>query len=314
MDQFLFEKWLPQSDQPIDLIGSSIGAWRYANYCRSSFRSAFENFERIYFSQTYKKDATFKDISEEIYRILHEVFPDGCENEILNHPRYRINVFADASRGLVKFDQPLILGTNLLLATLLNLFSRKTMQLFFSRYLFQHEASPEIAGADRFDNHSVRLTTENLKPAILASGAIPLVVEGIKIPGQHSQYFRDGGLLDYHLTLNYQLDSGIVLMPHFSPKLISTWLDKYTPWRAPDTSGMSNVVIITPSETFIDSLPYHKIPDRSDFKRFEEDDISRNQYWRECIERSQEVAEAVELSLNSDNLSEHVEPLEALYP
>ena len=314
MDQFLFEQWLPQSSQPIDLIGSSIGAWRYANYCKPSFRTAFEDFERIYFAQTYKKGATFKDISEEIYRILHAVFPDGCEADILNHPRYRINIFADACRGPIKFDQPWILGSGLLLATLLNTVSRNTMQWFLERYLFQHSQSPAIAGDDRFRTHSAILDEQNLKAAILASGSIPLVVEGIKIPGYEDACFRDGGLLDYHLTLNYEPTSDLVLMPHFSPKLVTTWLDKYTPWRAPDTSGMANTIIITPSEEFIQSLPLHKIPDRSDFQRFEEDDISRNQYWRECTERSQELAEAFALLLESDELLAKLEPLEALHP
>ena len=314
LDQFLFEEWLPQSSQPIDLIGSSIGAWRYANYCKPSFRQAFDDFERVYFGQTYKDNATFKDISDEIYRILDAIFPDGCETDILNHPRYRINIFADACRGLVKYDQPFILGSSLLAATLLNTVNRKTMQWFFKRYLFQHQHSPQLIGNDRFQNTSVTFDADNLKSVILASGAIPLVVEGVTIPGHDKTCFRDGGLLDYHLTLNYNLESGIVLMPHFSPKLVTTWLDKYTPWRAPDTSGMENVLIITPSKEFIASLPYGKIPDRSDFKRFEGDDISRNQYWRECTERSAELASALAMVIESGEIVDKLEPLEALHP
>ncbi|NNJ73443.1 MAG: patatin-like phospholipase family protein, partial [Enterobacterales bacterium] len=234
--------------------------------------------------------------------------------EILSHPRYRINIFADACRGTVKYDQPFILGSSLLAATLLNTVSRKTMQWFFKRYLFQHQQSPQIIGNDRFRNTSATFDASNLKSVILASGAIPLVVEGVKIPGHDKTYFRDGGLLDYHLTLNYNLESGLVLMPHFSPKLVTTWLDKYTPWRAPDTSGMENVVIITPSEEFIASLPYGKIPDRSDFKRFEQDDISRNQYWRECTERSAELASALAMVIESGEIVDKLEPLEALHP
>ena len=33
LDRFLFGAWLPQSTQPIDLVGASIGAWRMATAC-----------------------------------------------------------------------------------------------------------------------------------------------------------------------------------------------------------------------------------------------------------------------------------------
>ena len=33
IDRFLFGDWLPRSNQPVDLVGASIGAWRLANAC-----------------------------------------------------------------------------------------------------------------------------------------------------------------------------------------------------------------------------------------------------------------------------------------
>ena len=47
--------------------------------------------------------------------------------------------------------------------------------------------------------------------------------------------------------------------------------------------------MISPSKAFIGSLPHGKIPDRSDFTRMTTED--RLSYWRECIERSEELAE-----------------------
>jgi len=51
MDQFLFGDWLPQTNNPVHLIGSSIGAWRYAAYCKTDFQSSFKHFEKLYFAQ-----------------------------------------------------------------------------------------------------------------------------------------------------------------------------------------------------------------------------------------------------------------------
>ena len=33
MDRFIFGEWLPRSDQPVHLVGASIGAWRMATAC-----------------------------------------------------------------------------------------------------------------------------------------------------------------------------------------------------------------------------------------------------------------------------------------
>ena len=46
------------------------------------------------------------------------------------------------------------------------------------------------------------LTPDNLRAALLASGSIPLLMEGVRIPGAPGVY-RDGGSADYHLDLDY---------------------------------------------------------------------------------------------------------------
>ncbi|MEY3139973.1 MAG: hypothetical protein RL298_714 [Pseudomonadota bacterium] len=33
LDRFIFNDWLPTSQQPVDLVGASIGAWRMATAC-----------------------------------------------------------------------------------------------------------------------------------------------------------------------------------------------------------------------------------------------------------------------------------------
>ena len=43
IDRFLFGDWLPQSNQPVDLVGASIGAWRLANACLQDTKDANES-------------------------------------------------------------------------------------------------------------------------------------------------------------------------------------------------------------------------------------------------------------------------------
>lgn len=66
----------------------------------------------------------------------------------------------------------------------------------------------------------VALNAGNLRQALLASGSIPMVMEGVRdLPGAGAGTFRDGGLLDYHLDLPYSGDD-IVLYPHFTDRVI----------------------------------------------------------------------------------------------
>jgi hypothetical protein len=303
---------LSSTAQPVDIIGSSIGAWRYANYCKANFRTAFEDFERIYFSQTYQEGASLEQISDEIIRLLNEIFPAGCEAEILANPKFRMNIFADRSRGMMASDNPALLIPGLVVATALNMLHPKPIGWFFERYLFQHPSSGQLINSTDFSTQRPHLTETTLKPAILASGAIPMVVNGIEIPGIKGKGFRDGGLLDYHLTLDYQVEDGLILMPHFVPGLITNWLDKYAPWRTANLKGMSRVLVLCPTRDFIEKLPLAKIPDRTDFDRFKSDDRARNEYWHEVTQRSQQLADDFNDLLHSERLETVLKPLEAI--
>ncbi len=48
LDRFLFGTWLPQSTQPIDLVGASIGAWRMATACMNQAVLGFERLSHDY--------------------------------------------------------------------------------------------------------------------------------------------------------------------------------------------------------------------------------------------------------------------------
>jgi len=309
LDQFFFGQWLTNTDSPIHLIGSSIGAWRYAAYCRTDFKKSFKQFEDVYFSQQYTKKPDKQEITEQLDQILDCIFSDAGVDEILSNKHFKLNLFADRGKGLLNREHPAFLIPGLLLTTACNYFSRQTLELFFRRTLFHHPDSlPPFYHMNDFATDTVALSHENLRLAVLASGAIPLVVNGVNnIPGAKPGYYRDGGLIDYHMSIPYGVDDGIVLLPHFSKTIYPGWLDKFAGSRKPDKSFLENVLMVAPSESFIESLPLSKIPDRSDFKRFVSNDKARIQYWTEVTKRSEELPQVLQQWIEDGNLIEHIQ-------
>jgi len=54
---------------------------------------------------------------------------------------------------------------------------------------------------------------------------------------------------------------------------------------------MSNVILVCPSPEFVKRLPAKKIPDRSDFKRYNFDLRIRIPLWQAAIRESERMAE-----------------------
>ena len=54
LDRYIFGEWLPRSDQTVNLVGASIGAWRMSTACLNGCVDAFERLERDYIAQHYE--------------------------------------------------------------------------------------------------------------------------------------------------------------------------------------------------------------------------------------------------------------------
>jgi len=142
---------------------------------------------------------------------------------------------------------------------------------------------------------------------LLASGSIPLLMSGRRdIPGAPQGQYWDGGIIDYHFDFNNYAGNGLVLYPHFTDSITKGWFDKAIPWRRVRPEVLERLVLIAPSASYIACLPYQKIPDRGDFRRFNQD--QRLQYWNQTMERSKLLAEAFDETLNAPN------PLAGLVP
>jgi len=295
LDRVLFSDWFKARKLPLFLIGSSIGAWRFAGQCMADPKISLSVFESAYIHQQYVGKPSPESVSRESARIQQAFLKDRGPQEILSHPFLRLNFMAVRSKGPAASNRQFILAASLLVAALGNLVSRSFLKVFFDRVLFYDSRSlPPFFHMTGFPIHRVPLTHENLPVALLASGSIPLVMSGVKdIPGAPSGVFRDGGVIDYHMDLPLSGDpERIALLPHYMDRVIPGWLDKQLGWRKPGARNMANVLMMAPSKQFVDLLPYRKIPDRNDFYRFEGRDAQRFAYWRAVAKASQALADA----------------------
>ena len=127
-----------------------------------------------------------------------------------------------------------------------------------------------------------------------------MVMAGIEdIPGCPQGMYRDGGIIDYHFDFKINTD-GLVLYPHFNANPKAGWFDKRLK-RPIRKANYDNVVMICPTDEFIASLPYQKIPDRTDFSDLKDDE--RISYWKQVFRQSELLAEELHHIVSTQDLS-----------
>ena len=154
-------------------------------------------------------------------------------------------------RGLLTRDAGLRRTVGFGAAVFANIAGRRHLRHFLERTVF-HDArerppflgDARVAGSllpadgtapirfDAFHTHAVVLDRDNLSQALVASAAIPMLIEAVPdSPGAPLGLYWDGGLIDYHLHSPYSRSPGLVLYPHSTDRIIPGWLDKALPWR-----------------------------------------------------------------------------------
>ena len=296
LDRAIFFSWLGGSkrERPLFLIGSSIGTWRFAAIAQRHAEDAYNMFQDAYINQSYSQRPTPEEVSQEARRMLSAYLDQKGIEDILANPYMRINIMATLSRPIVSMENTKLLWPPVVAAALLNAVNRKYIGLFFERTLFYDKRDrPPFFSMNAFPIHRVPLSEKNLRQAILASGSIPIVMQGIKdIPGAPPGMYRDGGIIDYHLDIPFTKDTNsIVLFPHYMGRVTPGWFDKHLKFRGPDPIHMENVLLLCPSRSFIERLPYSKIPTRDDFKLFKGRDSQRIRYWERVVEESKRLGD-----------------------
>ncbi|WP_285962079.1 patatin-like phospholipase family protein [Pseudomonas tohonis] len=309
LDLALFGDWLPRAPQERSLIGASIGSWRFASACLPDAAKGISRLGELYTAQRFPKGVTMAEVSRLCAQMLDHLL-EGQDAHVLSNPHYRLNVVVVKSHGLLAHDRRGALGLGLGSVIGSNLLGRPRLARHFERViLHDSRLAPPLAALEDFPSRCLALDAGNLRHALLASGSIPMVMEGVRdIPGAGPGTYRDGGLLDYHLDLPYSGD-GVVLYPHFTDKVIPGWFDKGLPWRRGDAVRLQDVLLLAPSREYLATLPHGKLPDRKDFTRYLGDDAGRERYWRKAMSDSQRLGDEFLELVDGGRLAERLQPL-----
>ncbi len=313
MDRFLFSSWLVPRTRPLYLIGSSIGAWRFSALCRKKPLQALDRFAEAYIGQTYARKPTAREVTEETVRIMDAFLDDEGVREILNHPFHRLNLLSVYCRRLASADAKPLLGPVILASALLNMIDRRFLKFFYKRALFYNPKNPPpFWNMNGFPPIRTPLDEKNLRSALLATGSIPLVMNRVKdIPGAPAGVYRDGGVVDYHLDIDFmRRKDKIVLYPHYRDRIVPGWFDKKLAGRKPGADRMAQVLMVSPSESFVSRLPLGKISDRNDFWLFKGRDRERIAYWKKVVEAGRQFAEDFAEVLESRRIRELARPMD----
>ena len=312
LDRAVFSEWLLGASHPINIFGTSGGAFKLAGACRQDPGKALDELANAYIEQSYPNGISAELIGIETQKLLNTVVDPAGVDEILAHPVFRYHCGTVLAKGLLASSSETTQKYAMALAFALNGFGRNIHTRIMQRVIFaDSRADDALCGRDAYTSHRVVLNRDNLRAAITASGSIPVVMHGVRDilgapPGMH----RDGGMLDYHPAPgNLWQGDGLVLYPHFYSEVTSGWFDKYFFWRKTPKALLDKVVLISPSESFLASTELGRIPDRRDFLSMQDDDAKRKRLWRDSATRSLELGEAFLALAKSGDIGAIVEPI-----
>ncbi|GAB4127051.1 MAG: hypothetical protein Kow00104_12290 [Rhodothalassiaceae bacterium] len=309
LDRAIIACWLKGRTAPLPLLGSSIGGWRFACYAQSDPIAAFDRFEAAYLAYRLENGDGAEKIMADSYDILDALLGPRGPEAVFGGPM-QLHIMAVRSRGPLASERKALLVPGLVAAALGNLVSRRSLGLMFERALFRDpRAGPGFARFEGFPFREIMLEPGNLREAIMASSAIPVMLPGVAdIRGAPAGTYRDGGIIDYHFDLPVLEGDPdrIALMPHFLSQVIPGWFDKTLPWRRAAADNLRALLLIAPSREFVSGLPGGKIPDRSDFRRLDTD--TRIAVWNRVLAETDRMADEFRELVEKGTLATRLKP------
>lgn len=308
LDRYLFSDFFARMTHPLATLGSSAGAWRLACLGTADPVAAIDRLALNYSRQRYSAKPDIREISKEARSLVDIVLGATGAAEIANNQDVSVHIVANRARGLLQSDRKALLASGLLLSASANAVLRRSLGMSFERVVFHGERALDALPHWRdLPTRAVQLQENNVREALLASGSIPMIMEGVRnIPGAPTGTYRDGGITDYHFDLPFMAGDGLVLYPHFYSRIIPGWFDKSLKWRKVNPLHFHNVLLVAPSPEFVRSLPHGKIPDRNDFVTMDYE--SRLSYWQTVLRESERLADDFEQVVKSGDAGASVRP------
>lgn len=280
--------------QPLLLSGSSAGAFRFAAWVQPEAIESYRKLIEGYISMNFDRTATPRNVFDSLYDIIDSYVEYDAIPFALANSSYRLAIMTAKAKNLAASEFSAVQRLGLAFCFLLNAMSMSWIARFFERVVFYNgPIPPQFCLRDGFKGKAIKLNQANFKYALLASGAIPLVVAGVRnIYGAPNGVYRDGGLTDYHVNQRYTYnESDVTLLFHHQERLIPGWLDKSLKYRQPKREFLDNLLMIQPSESFVKKMPLGKIPDRNDFKEYVNNPAMRIKNWWRAVELSAPLGE-----------------------
>jgi hypothetical protein len=293
-DQALLKENLLGRVRPVTLVGASAGAWRFAAWIQPEPEKCYRTLMESYITTIYKKTETPLTILQSMQDIINATIEDDALPFAMAHKKYRLAIITARAKNLISSETKWVQQAGLGICFLLNAVNRSFLYHFAERVVFYNGAKPPyFCLRPDFLGRHIPLTEINFKHAVMASGAIPIVIAGIRnIYGAPVGVYRDGGLIDYHLTQKYaSKDDEITLFFNHQERIIPGWLDKKLNYRKPLDDILDNVCMIYPSEDFVANLPGGKVPDRDDFATYIDNPCERIRVWRQSVELAEPLGE-----------------------
>ena len=280
---------LPGSDdRKIILTGASAGAWRMAALSSSDPPGALRAFREAYIHMHFHANESPFDRRETLYRAVRSFLSPESVRLLPSHPQYEL-CFHTAQLGSFPGNPNAALSfAGFAAAMAANFISPRFQSLFWRGVAFETLES-RLSPVRRLANWtSAPLTDKNIIHVLVASGAVPLKVAGVRnIPSAPRGVYCDGGLADYIWNREPFLYPGeAALLLHHGGPLYPTWLDKKAGRLKSRLRDLSRLITVSPGPELIATLPEGRLPDRQDWIRFAKAPEERIRRWKACIQIS----------------------------
>ncbi|KAF1023118.1 MAG: hypothetical protein GAK29_03018 [Acinetobacter bereziniae] len=309
LDQAIFGDFLQRAKQRRFLIGSSVGAWRFAGILAQGEQLGPERLAELYIHLPFHKKMKIAEIEKISREMLYSIL-DHQTQKLVEHPDYHLTIISAKAEHLFQSDQKLALYGSLLGIIGSNAVSRQHLSKFMQRVICQPAQFPQFKiQDDAFKTHYLNYDQDNVADWLMASGSIPAVTPAVKnIANAPQGAYRDGGLIDYHIDLPFE-SNGIVLYPHFTDRIIPGWFDKMFKSRTANPQNQARTLLISPSQAYLESLALGRLPDRKDFVIKGLDDQKRITLWKQSVAESQRLGDEFLELIEKQNWAEHIQDL-----
>jgi hypothetical protein len=299
--------------KPVLLTGASAGAWRFAAWVQPEPEKSYTQLLKAYIRIPFKKNHTPEMLRDALVRLINAYVKDDAIPFALANDHYRLAFTTARARHLAASEIGCLQWLGLGAGYLFNRMSSANLPFFFERVVFYNgPRPPQFCLRKEFRGKAVPLNPINFKDALLASGAIPMIVSGNRdIYGAPRGVYRDGGLVDYHLNHDYAArEEDVTLFFHHQERVIPGWFDRKISKRRPRAGVLDSVLMVHPSEELIQKFPNGKIPDREDFTTFIGDPKERIKHWENVVELCAPLGELFIEAVESGKIREIIEKIE----